>query len=119
MDTLLLDQTTWDLVLDASGNIALASRPYAIAQDVASAIKTFLGEVWYNVTLGIPYFEQILGHIPPISVFQAYMIDAALTVPDVVDSPSPACIIDTFEDRTVTGQVTFVDDAGVTQTVTL
>ena len=40
--TLLLDQTEWDLVLDASGNIALASPPYALAQDVASAVRTFL-----------------------------------------------------------------------------
>ena len=41
MNTLLLDQTAWDLVLDSAGNIALAAVPYARAQDVASAIKTF------------------------------------------------------------------------------
>src|SRR5580658_3782864 len=114
--TLLLDVETWDLCLDASGNIALAQPPYALAQDVASAIKTFLGEVYYDTTLGIPYFQQILGQTPPISVFQAYMVAAALTVPGVVSS---TCVIQSFQDRTVTGQVQFTDTSGNTQTVTL
>ncbi len=39
--TLLLDTDEWDLVLDANGDIALADEPYAISQDVASAIRTF------------------------------------------------------------------------------
>jgi len=60
MDTLLLDLDNWDLTVDAAGNWAVASPPYAIAQDVASAIKTFqlqagpndpvLGECWYDNT---------------------------------------------------------------------
>lgn len=125
MDTMLLDNTFWDLVVDANGNWAVASAPYAIAQDVASAIKTFQlqplgsGEVWYNGLLGIPYFAKILGYNPPVSVFQTYMVNAALTVPNVVPMPAPVCTITGFTDRGVTGQVTFTDDAGNTQTVTL
>ncbi len=42
--TLLLDQVTWDLAVDTSGNIAVASDPYSQAQDAASSIKTFAGE---------------------------------------------------------------------------
>lgn len=30
--TLLLDQSAWDLVLDASGSIALAAAPYLLNQ---------------------------------------------------------------------------------------
>lgn len=116
MNTLLLDTALWDLTKDASGNIAMAIDPYALAQDVASAIKTFLGEVWYDDTLGIPYFSQILGHTPPLSVFQEYLVGAALTVPGVV---SASCVISSFEGRTVTGSVTFVDDGGVPQTVSI
>lgn len=119
MNTLLLDLTFWDLVLDSSGNIAVASAPYAIAQDVASSIKTFSGEVWYNSLLGIPYFQDILGQNPPVSLFQAYMVGAALLVPDVVPRPSPQCTIQSFDNRTVVAQVTFTDSAGTTQTVTL
>jgi len=119
VNTLLLDLTNWDLVLDASGNIAQASPPYAIAQDVASAIKTFQGEVWYNSLIGVPYFQDIFGQNPPVTLFQAYMVGAALTVPDVVSNPPPQCIIDSFQGRTVVATVTFTDSAGDTQTVTL
>jgi hypothetical protein len=35
-------------VLDAEGNIAVASEPYSLAQDAASAIKTFAGEVFWD-----------------------------------------------------------------------
>jgi len=114
MKTLLLDTVAWDLVLDSAGNIALADSPYARAQDVASAIRLFLGECWYDVTRGIPYFEQILGHAPPPAIFEEYMTRAALTVPGVV---SAECIISSVDNRVVTGSVTFKSDDGATGTV--
>lgn len=114
--TLLLDNTNWDLLADAAGNIAVAQAPYSLAQDVASAIKLFLGELWYNAPAGIPYFEEILGHAPPIGVFQDYMVRAALTVPDVV---SATCVISSIDGRTVTGTVTFIDTNGTTTNVTI
>lgn len=104
MKTLLLDVDTWDLVLDASGNIALATEPYAVAQDVASACRLFAGELWYNVEAGIPYFTEVLGQVPPVAYFQELMVQAALTVPTVV---SAICTIEAYEKRAVTGQVTF------------
>jgi hypothetical protein len=107
--TLLLDAAIWDLVMDASRNIALAAPPYAVAQDVASAARTFFGEVYYDTTIGIPYFAQILGQTPPVSVFEAYEVAAALTVPGVV---SATCVIESFENRTVSGQIQFIDDTG-------
>lgn len=118
MNTLLLAVDTWDFVLDANGNWAVASAPYALAQDVASAIKTFLGEVWYDNTLGIPYLTQILGETPPIVVFQEYMVKAALTVPGVV---SATCVVQSFnrDTRKVIGQVQFVDSNGKSGIVSL
>lgn len=113
-NTLLLDQDLWDLCADANGNIAQAAPPYALAQDVASAIKTFLGECWYNVLIGIPYLAQILGKTPPVSVFKAYMVAAALTVPGVV---SAVCIISAFQNGQVSGQVQFKDSNNATGTV--
>lgn len=112
----MLDTNRWDLVLDAARNIARAQAPYALAQDVASAIKTFLGECWYNTTLGVPYFSQILGRTPPHTYFQEQMVAAALTVPGVV---SASCVISGFKNRTVFGQVTFTDNSGVTQSVSI
>ncbi len=62
MKTLLLDRSTWDFVLDANGNIAVASDPYSQAQDAASEIKTFSGAVYYDTRMGLPYWRDILGH---------------------------------------------------------
>ena len=114
MKTLLLDTLAWDLVLDANGNIAAAQEPYQLAQDVASAIRLFAGELWYDISKGVPYFATILGQAPPVSLFRQYMVDAALTVPGVV---SADCVIESIEGRTIVGAVTFTDSSGRTSTV--
>lgn len=108
-NTLLLDRTAWDLVLDSHGNIALASPPYALEQDVASAVRLFLGELWYDTTKGIPYFEEILGQLPPVSLFTSYIEKVALTVPGVV---SARCVISSFQNRAISGEIQFIDDSG-------
>lgn len=115
MKTLLLDRTAWDLVLDAAGNIALADEPYAIAQDVASAVRTFIGECWYDTELGLPYWQQILGQWPPIALVKAKLVEAALTVPGVV---SAECVIVNFSQRKLTGQIQVVDENGITSLAT-
>ena len=61
MNTIALSSPAWDLEVDATGNIAMATGPNAIAQDVASAISTFLGEVYYDTTLGVPYLTDVLA----------------------------------------------------------
>jgi len=87
-NTLLLDQSAWDLIIDSAGNIAMATPPYALAQDVASAVRLFLGELWYRTPDGIPYFENVLGQLPPLTLLIAYIERAALTVPGVVTALS-------------------------------
>lgn len=102
MDTLLLDTVEWDLVLDINGNIALARQPYSLAQDAAGAIKTFLGEVYYDTQLGVPYMTQILGKQPSIALLKAQFVAAAMAVPDVA---SAKVFITSIADRIVSGQV--------------
>ena len=86
MDTLYLDPQTWDLALDVSRNIALAGEPYSLAQDAASACRTFLGEVYYDTTQGIPYWQQVLGHFPALTLVKSQLVEAAMTVPGVVSA---------------------------------
>lgn len=114
-NTLLLDQSAWDLIIDSAGNIAMATPPYALAQDVASAVRLFLGELWYNTPKGIPYFEDVLGQLPPATLLTGYMEKAALTVPGVV---SAQVIIEAFDSREITGQVQFIDETGAANAVT-
>lgn len=106
LDTFLLDTDNWDLVLDSNGNWAIASPPYAVAQDVASAIKTFQGEVYYDSTLGVPYTQEILGEQPPLNVVVSDIEAAALAVPGVVTAN---CTVSSFQNGDVEGQVEFVD----------
>jgi hypothetical protein len=114
MKTLFLDAVSWDLVKDASGNIAVATDPYSLAQDAASAIRTVLGEVWYNTKLGIAW-DKILGQPPNIALLKSKLQDAALTVPGVV---SAVVFISSFADRNVSGQVQVTDANGVTTAAT-
>jgi len=111
MDTLFLLPDTWDLTLDSSGNIAVASNPYSLAQDAACAIRTFLGECWYDTTIGIPYFQQILGHLPALQYVKAQMVEAAETVPEVI---SAQVFITGFANRIIAGQVQVTDSSGNT-----
>ena len=102
MKTIALDRDAWDLVADTSGNIALASEPYAIAQDVASAVRLFAGELWYDITRGIPYFEQILGRAPSAALYRAKVVAAALTVPGTATA---VCYLVSLPGRALGGQI--------------
>jgi hypothetical protein len=109
MQTLYLDTDTWDLTIDASRNIAVASIPYALAQDAASAIRTFLKEVYYDTTKGVDYWGLILGKSPSLQVLKAQLSNAALTVPGVVWAQ---VYISSIVERRVAGQVQVTDSSG-------
>lgn len=100
--TLLLDRTAWDLVLNAAGNIAVAQEPYALAQDAASAIKTQEGECFWDTSVGVPLFEQVLGQRPSIPLMKSLFNAAALTVQNVASAKT---FITAIKNREVSGQV--------------
>ncbi len=104
--TILLDAIAWDLALDVNLNIAMASPPYACAQDVASEIRLFQGDDYYDTTHGVPYWQQVLGRWPPMSLFKSYMITAALLVPGIVKAK---VFLSSFQNRVLLGQVVTLD----------
>ena len=101
MDTLFLVPDTWDLAVDAAGNIAVATLPYSAAQDVASACRLWLGEALYDTTKGIPYKAGILGKMPPPSLLTDWYQEQCLTVPDIAE----AVPVLQYENRNLTGQL--------------
>lgn len=116
MNTLALSTPTtdepsgWDLTLTPSGDLAVAIGAYAIAQDVASAVRLFAGELWYDTAQGIPYLEQILGLRPPLEFVKAQIVGAALTVPEVA---SVKCFLTgPGQNRQVGGQIQITDNRG-------
>lgn len=108
--TLKLNPDTWDLTVDGLGNIATDATSYAIAQDVASAVRTFQGELFYSTSQGIPYFLSVLGQTFSPQLFQAFAEQAALAVPGVVTAK--AALGDLSANRTLTGSVSVIDELG-------
>ncbi len=109
MNTLLLDPATWDLTVNVDGNIAVASAPYSLSQDVASACRLFQGELYYDTTQGVPYWQGILGQLPPLQFIKNAYVTAALTVTGIVEA---VCFITDITNRVMSGQVQTTDKSG-------
>lgn len=104
--SLRLDTQTWDLMLDGAGNLAVTDNPYAVAQDVACACSTFLGECWYDTTLGIPYYPRILGQWPGTQLINTKMQQEAMKLPYV---SSASCTAVSGGERGMGGVMTITD----------
>ncbi|MCP1214143.1 hypothetical protein [Acetobacter okinawensis] len=117
MNTLLLDRTTWDLLLDHDGNIAVASSAYAIGQDISSAVRVFQGECYYDTDQGMPYRANILGKDQSLTVFQSQAEQVAATVPDVAEA---RCVVSALSyERAISGVILFTTTDGTTSNVGL
>jgi len=111
----LQDPYTWDLLTDSdTGDIAIVSNGDAIAQDVACAIRLFLGELWYATDQGIDYFGLVLGKSYSQSLIIALMNKAALSVPGVAKVKTT---ITSISARELAGTVEIVDNDNVTHII--
>lgn len=116
MRTIFLRPDTWDLEVDSSGNIAVASDVYRQAQDVATACRTFARDLYYDQAAGIPYFESILGQNGfPLSLYKMYLERAALSVSGVVSANAQL----KMQNRVVSGAIIFTNTEGQTGQITL
>lgn len=115
MQTLLLDRTSWDLVLDQNRNIAVASDPYSVIQDVCTAIRMFAGECWYDTTIGVGYLTGVMGTAQPVGIFATQAEAAALTVPEVVKAK--CSLAQVGASRNLTGYVLITLESGETLSV--
>lgn len=109
MQTLLLTVDTWDLCLDADNNIAVASEPYALAQDAASSVRCFLGEPWYNTKRGVPYFQTVFKPGASLPVVKNLLASNAAKVPDV---SAAQVMISSLKDRVLSGQIQVAGPSG-------
>lgn len=101
--TLYLTPDNWDITLDSSGRLQTSASAYAIAQNVANAVRLFTGEAFFAQDEGIPHFEIELGFTrPALSVLRARVREAALNVDGVLDA---VVNIDGVQDRRLTGEI--------------
>ena len=117
MKTLFLMPDTWDLALDASGNIAFSTSTYQQVQDIASACRLFVKDQYFSQSTGIPYLTEILGSYKyPLSLYRRYLEDAALTVHGVVSATADLSL---SGDRIVSGKIEFTNAKGKQGVVSL
>ena len=113
MDTLLLDDK-WDLPVIDGNLFVVATGSLAIAQDVATAERTFLKECWYNWNLGVDWLS-ILGKRPSIQYVKNQLIAVGMTVPGVVGI---VCYLTgPGTDRKISGQLQITDNTGAVSVV--
>lgn len=110
--TLLLD-ANWDLTLDAGGGIATVSGAYAIAQNVANAVRLFTNDAYFDAAKGIPHFDIELGHKPPYAVLRTRILQAARAVEGVAD----AAVTFDRDGRTLGGEILITTTTGETANV--
>ena len=117
MKTLFLNTDTWDLAIDTSGNIAIATDTYQQAQDIASSCRVFYGDDYYNKTDGIPYLESIMGKSDyPISLYQRHIHDRSMMVSGVV---SVDVKLEPLKNRIMSGAIEFTNEQNMRGTIGL
>lgn len=112
----LLDDR-WDIQLDDLGNIAITKNPYAVAQDVACACKTELGECFYNKSIGLPYFEKIFKRQVGIRFVQS-KLQAEANKLSYVSQTQCTLAVDTIK-RLTTGMISIIDTNNEESTINL
>lgn len=95
--------------MDSSGNLAIRTGGQAIAQDVAAAVRCFRGEAWYDATLGVPYFQNILGFRVSLQFVKQALVSAASVVPGIA---SITCFLTGPVNRVVGGQIQITSQTG-------
>ena len=111
MKTLYLDPDTWSPVLNSEGGLAVATDQYRIAQDVATSVRVFLGECFYDTTRGVPYTTQILDVSTNLELVRSELIKAA----ELIESVYKAEVYFTdFTNRSLSGQIQITDTSGST-----
>ena len=113
--SIFLYPETCDMVVDAKGDIAVATDEYEVAQNVASACRLWLGEAMYDRTRGIPYKFKVLGNKADMALLDDWFRTEAMTVLGVAEC-EPFLNI---ENRTLTGYLRIKTNSGETFNVTV
>lgn len=102
-----LDNATWDLVLDGTGNIKTigsADAPALLSQRIKHRLQTFRGECFLDRSVGVPYFSEVLKKNPDLGRIRSLFASIIKGVTGVVKILS--LVLD-FEQATRRLSVTF------------
>ena len=81
-----------DFLSDATGDLAVVNGDFALVADAAAVVQaidvhlqTFLGEIWMDESLGVPWHQQILGKGATPLLVKSLLTREIAKVPDVLD----------------------------------
>ncbi len=116
--TLLLNDN-WDIQTDSIGNIATVTSAYAIAQNVANAVRLFTKDAYFNQAKGIPHFVVDIGqkYLSSVALLRTRVIKSAMAINGVA-SCSPEFKFDK-DGRLVSGDIQITLTSGETASVTI
>jgi len=81
-----LNDEAGDLMLDERGDVAVVTGGPAIAQHLRVRFQTFRGEVFTDLRVGFPWFEEVLGvKQPDLARIRSFVARTLETTPGVAD----------------------------------
>lgn len=89
----------WDIALNDNGGLSTAEDAYAVAQNVASAVRLFTNDAYFDTDAGIPHFEVTFKRNPDVSIIRSRIKTAAEAVAGVrsarveLRQVSSACVL--------------------------
>lgn len=84
INNLAIDQETGDL-LEKNSQIMQVTELDAVAQGIASDLRTFLGEYWLNTSIGIPYYIVVFRKDTDISLIKTLLKNEIQKRNDVIE----------------------------------
>jgi hypothetical protein len=111
---LKLDRTTNDIYV-VDGDLVLVTASEAIVQFVKQKLRTFLGEWFLDLSIGVPYFEEVFKKAPNLTVIDAAIKDQILSTPGIVElleftmdaEPATRLLRIEFKARAIEGVINF------------
>ena len=105
--------STYDYAFGQSQNNFLVNSPAAVAQIVQTSLLLFLGEWYLDATLGIPWFEGVIGKYSQATA-DLTVQDYISQIQDVTNIPSYQSI-DTQSNRSYLANATIDTTFGTTE----
>lgn len=98
-----------------NGNLQLTNGDDAVRQHLQQRLRTFLGEWFLDLDVGVPYFQDILVKNPNVNQVDGILKQTILTTPGVVElvsftmnsDPTARTLSVEFEYTSYSGEINF------------
>lgn len=103
---------TFDLELDASGDVAVVEDSAAVRQRLSMKLQTFKGTWFLDPEFGVDYYASVLGHARNDAVLNAVFVPAVTETPGILGLKEPIDYKFTPTTRILSVEFTALLDSG-------